>query len=221
MRKSQGMKHRKFLDPDSSAGVPGRRYGTGQEAATADRFAGDDGSNRGYTPDEIEGHLKQGRQIIEGDSDDLVEQEAAASIEDSLQSERLVEANRVSPEPSERNERLLEWLLGPRRESLPNTLFEPSELKEINVSLEELKKYLTTMLEMQKFRDEQLDAMETTLDAMREASKRIGRKDWLLLGIGAVTALAISAAFPPATVVHFTKLFVHKVGYLFAKELAG
>lgn len=133
----------------------------------------------------------------------------------------LTEANRVFPEWSERDARLLKTLFGPRRESVPNTLFGPSELKDIDVRLQELKEQLKETQETLKLTNEQLKAMNTTLDETHEASKRIGRKDWLLLGIGALVTLAISAAFPPATVVSITKLFIHKVGHLFVEELAG
>jgi hypothetical protein len=127
-------------------------------------------------------------------------------------------ADRVSPEWSERDARLLNWLLGPQQKSLPNTPLEPSELKDIDVRLQELMRHLT---ETQKFTAEQLEAMKATLDETRKAGERIGRKDWLLLGIGALTALAISAMFPPATLVHMTKLFIHGVAHLYGEELAG
>ena len=68
---------------------------------------------------------------------------------------------------------------------------------------------------------EQLEALTTTISEMREASERIGRKDWALLAIGALTTLVISVALPPAAVVTITKLFIHKVAHLFGEELAG
>jgi hypothetical protein len=74
---------------------------------------------------------------------------------------------------------------------------------------------------MQKPTEERLKAMETTLSEIREASERIGRKDWLLLGIGALIAFAISAMFSPATAVHIAKLFIHQVAHLFDEELAS
>jgi hypothetical protein len=127
-------------------------------------------------------------------------------------------ADRVSPEWSERDERLLNWLLGPQQESLSNTLLEPSELEDIDVRLKELMKHLT---ETQKFTAEQLGVMKATLDETRKAGERIGRKDWLLLGIGALATLAISVVLPPATVVHITKLFIHQVAHLYVEELTG
>lgn len=67
---------------------------------------------------------------------------------------------------------------------------------------------------------EQLGLIQTTLDATREESGRIGRKDWLLFGIGTLTTLAISGAFSPAAAVYLAKLFIHEVAHLFG-ELAG
>jgi hypothetical protein len=126
--------------------------------------------------------------------------------------------DRALPEWSERDARLLKWLLGPQRESLPNTRLERSEVKDIETRLQRLMEYLT---ETQKLTAEQLEAMKATLDETRKASERLGRKDWLLVGIGALTTLAINVVFPPATVVHVTKLFIHDVAHLFSKELTG
>jgi hypothetical protein len=122
-----------------------------------------------------------------------------------------------SLEWSERDERLLGWLRGPRGESFPNTPFRSSERDDLEVALQNFAERIT---EIQEFAAE-LKAVNATLDQMREDSERIGRKDWLLLGIGAVTALGLNAAFPPAVVVHGTKLFVHGVAHLFGEGLAG
>jgi hypothetical protein len=119
---------------------------------------------------------------------------------------------------------LLERLFGSGRESFPNTPFKPSEREDIGKRLDELMTEVTKTREELGLATGQLEAMKMMLDETRkasEASERIGRKDWLLLGIGAVASLAISVAFPPAAVVHITGLFIHKVGHLFVEELAG
>ena len=132
------------------------------------------------------------------------------------------EAERISPEWSEGDERLLKLLLGPGREPIPNTPFRRSELNDIDDRLQEVMEQLTEMKETLKITDGQLKAMKTTLDEAREASERIGREDWLLFAIGTLTTFAISAAFSPATVVYIAKLFIHKVvAHLFVEQLAG
>jgi hypothetical protein len=129
-----------------------------------------------------------------------------------------IEAERVPLEWSEADERVLKLLLGDERESIPNTLFEPREREDIRDRLQDLKVQLKGMQEMNV---EQLEALTTTISEMREASERIGKKDWLLFAMGAVVAFAISAAFSPATVVFIAKLFVHEVAHLFGEGLAG
>lgn len=116
------------------------------------------------------------------------------------------EADPTSSEWSEEEARLLQRI----RESVPNTPLEPSEREGIVGQVQAL---------LQAFADtqERVEAVQKTVDEMRKADERIGRKDLLILGIGAITTLAISAAFPPHTVVQMTKMFIHVV----AKELGG
>jgi hypothetical protein len=129
-----------------------------------------------------------------------------------------------SPEWSVRDASLLKRLLGLGRESVPNTPFEPEEREDIRARLQELKEQLKETQDTQELAVKHLEALEKTLKEMREASEaseRIGRKDWALLAIGALTTLVISVALPPAAVVTITKLFIHKVAHLFGEELAG
>ena len=123
-----------------------------------------------------------------------------------------VETGDGSPEWSERVALELEWVL-----ESPNTRFELPELKGVDGVLRELAEDLKHVAETQKLTAQQLGGLRATVEDMREASRRIGRKDWVLLGMGAVTAWAIRAAFPPAVVVHAGKLFVHEVAHLFVE----
>ena len=122
------------------------------------------------------------------------------------------------PEWSERDERLLKWFLGPEHDSISNTLFEPSERRDIN---ERLLKLMTDLEEKQKLTTDQLKALKTSFDETREASERLGRKDWLMFGMGAFASLLISAVFSPAAVIHFSMRFIHAVGHLFVEGQAG
>lgn len=132
----------------------------------------------------------------------------------------LTEADRGPSEWSEGDERLLKWLVGPRSESIPNTLLGPLERSDIDDRFQKLMERLTKTQETLKLTTEQLRMIQTTLDTTRKESSRIGRKDWLLFGIGTLTTLAISGAFSPAAAVYLAKLFIHEVAHLFG-ELAG
>lgn len=131
------------------------------------------------------------------------------------------EAKRVSPEWSERDARLLKRLSGPWRESVSNKPFEPAERVDIAARLQELMMQLKETQETQELAVKHLEALEKTLKETREASERMGRKDWAVLAIGAFTTLVISVALPPAMVVIIAKLFIHKVAHLFSEELAS
>src|SRR5690242_4311875 len=87
---------------------------------------------------------------------------------------------------------LLKRLLGLGHRSVPNTPFEPEEREIIPALLQELKQQLKETQDTQELAVKHLEELEKTLKEIREASEaseRIGRKDWALLAIGALTTL--------------------------------
>jgi hypothetical protein len=71
-----------------------------------------------------------------------------------------------------------------------NDLFREDELEQIAASLEKIKKQLAEGFELTS---EQLEHVCERLDETAEASRRMGRKDWLVYFLGTVTALIMTA----------------------------
>lgn len=63
--------------------------------------------------------------------------------------------------------------------------------------------------------DKQSQAIIGMLTQARKDSKRLGRKDWLLAGIGAGTALVVTGAVPPLFMLHLAVRFIHVFGKWF------
>ncbi len=79
----------------------------------------------------------------------------------------------------------------------PGTSDEPfnqDEIKRIENSIEEIKRYLAST---QNLTAEQLRFTNARLTYLAEAAQRMGRKDWVLLAVGTLTNIVIGAAFAP------------------------
>ena len=63
--------------------------------------------------------------------------------------------------------------------------------------------------------DKQSEAVLGMLTQARKDSKRLGRKDWLLAGIGAGTALVVTGAVPPLFMLHLAVRVIHVFGKWF------
>jgi hypothetical protein len=129
--------------------------------------------------------------------------------------EQKPKADQISPRPE--HDASVQKLL----ESLPNTKFRPGELENIPVLIQEVLEGIKNLEEMQSLTDDQLQEVKKTLDKQGKDAGRLGKKDWTLVAIGAVTTLAISVALPAPTVLAFTKLFIHEAAHLFGEGLAG
>jgi hypothetical protein len=88
----------------------------------------------------------------------------------------------------------------------PFTASEREELLQRITTLQDEVKRLTSL------NDKQSEAILGMLDQAQEASGRLGRKDWLLAGIGAGTALVITGVVPPLFMLHLAVRFIHVVG---------
>jgi len=60
--------------------------------------------------------------------------------------------------------------------------------------------------------DQQSKAVLKLLGQVQKDSRRLGRKDWLLAGIGAGTALVVTGAVPPLFMLHLAVRVIHLVG---------
>jgi hypothetical protein len=77
-------------------------------------------------------------------------------------------------------------------QDVSNAPFTPSELARIAESLRQIGGSLTARSDVTA---EQMDLVLRKLDEMREASERLGRKDWMSYVLGTLTSLAISGTF--------------------------
>lgn len=62
---------------------------------------------------------------------------------------------------------------------------------------------------------EQMERIEERLDEVAEASKRMGRKDWLIYLMGTITALVITATVTGGVGEHILTMVIHALGHLF------
>jgi hypothetical protein len=75
-----------------------------------------------------------------------------------------------------------------------NTPFTPPELAKIKDSVEQIKRIMSERSDVSA---SQLDFIARKLDDMREASERMGRKDWMNLAVGTMTSVIVTAAITP------------------------
>lgn len=77
-----------------------------------------------------------------------------------------------------------------------NTPFTPEEAERISQSIDTIK---NDLLEQALLQPDQLDLISRKLDEIQEASKRLGRKDWINYAAGMITSVCVSAAFSQET----------------------
>ena len=79
-------------------------------------------------------------------------------------------------------------------EGTDNTPFTPAEQEKIAERLGELGDYVQGLYSLSA---SQMQLLEEKLDYLTAASSRLGRKDWRLLAIGAMTNFILAAGLPP------------------------
>ncbi len=93
-----------------------------------------------------------------------------------------------------------------------NSPFNSSEQAEISVRIKQAKEYIQTSGETS---GEQISQIEARLDYIAEASKRVGRKDWLMMFNGAVLSMMVADTIPPQVAQHIFVLVVHGLAHFF------
>jgi predicted Zn-dependent protease with MMP-like domain len=78
--------------------------------------------------------------------------------------------------------------------------------------LKQIRDYITTARELTA---EQISDLDAKLDHAEEASKRLGRKDWITLFNGAVFSLILTDTITPDTAQHIILMALHGIGHLF------
>jgi hypothetical protein len=105
-----------------------------------------------------------------------------------------------------------EILTGARYEAAENTPFTPNEQAEIAKQLREIKEYVKKTYSLSS---QQMSRVEARLDEAEAATRRIGRKDWLLLFFGVMFTVIVTALLPPEAVQHILTMARDGLDHLF------
>jgi hypothetical protein len=93
-----------------------------------------------------------------------------------------------------------------------NASFTPAEQTEISARLDSAKVFASENL---KLASEQLLAIEHRLDELKEASTRVGRKDWLMMAQGAIYGLIANDLVPAHAVQSIFHVVIGGLAHLF------
>lgn len=93
-----------------------------------------------------------------------------------------------------------------------NALFAPEEQAEISARIQQVKNYIRTAYELTA---DQLARVEERLDEAEEASRRLGRKDWMNAFLGATFGLLLSDVISQQAATHIVITVVTGLGHLF------
>jgi hypothetical protein len=93
-----------------------------------------------------------------------------------------------------------------------NAPFTEAEQTSISAQIEQIKDYIKTKHELTS---EQLSHIEARLDEVEQASRRIGRKDWLLSFNGALFSLILTDLITPQTAQQIIMMTFHGLSHLF------
>lgn len=105
-----------------------------------------------------------------------------------------------------------EFLGGQHEQAFENSPFTDAEQAQISEQIQQIKAYIENTYELAS---EQMSHVEARLDEAEQASRRMGRKDWLLLFNGAVFSLILSDLIPPQAAQHVLLMALHGLGHLF------
>jgi hypothetical protein len=98
-----------------------------------------------------------------------------------------------------------------RRTDADNTPFTENEQIQVAAQLQAIKDQLREQFELT---NEQMEQVEQRLDEAAEASKRMGRKDWIIYFLGTISALIITATVTGGVGEHIITMFFQAIGYL-------
>jgi hypothetical protein len=90
-----------------------------------------------------------------------------------------------------------------------NSPFNPEEQDQIAAQLNEIKELLVQTHQVDR------RALESRIDYLREASTRMGRRDWLNIFIGTIFGWALNGLVPPEGVREVLFVAAHGLGHLF------
>jgi hypothetical protein len=93
-----------------------------------------------------------------------------------------------------------------------NTPFTQDEQQQIAAQLQEIKKQIKEQFALS---NEQIERVEESLDELVEASKRMGKKDWLIYFLGAITGLIITATVTAGVGEQISAMVIHGLIHMF------
>jgi hypothetical protein len=106
-----------------------------------------------------------------------------------------------------------EILAAAQSDDASNAPFAPDEQAEISTRIDQVKGVVRR--EHPELMAEQLAAIEQGLDVVKEATTRVGRKDWVTLANGALLSLVVNDLVPPHVVQGVFNMLITGIGHLF------
>ena len=104
------------------------------------------------------------------------------------------------------------FLGGQHEQDVENTSFTFDEQAQVSAQIDRVRDYIKATFELTS---EQMSRVEETLSRAEDASRHLGRKDWLLLFNGAVFSLILTDLITQQAAEHIIMLTFHGLGHLF------
>jgi hypothetical protein len=98
------------------------------------------------------------------------------------------------------------------REPVDNTPFTPSEQEEIGARLDAIKQY--TKETYPELPSQQIADIERDIDELKEATQRVGRKDWRIMLYGTAFNMITSDLVPPHIVQSILTMAIHGLAHI-------
>jgi hypothetical protein len=96
--------------------------------------------------------------------------------------------------------------------SSDNVFFTAEEQAEIAGRIDEVKALVREAFELEPG---ELEGLDQKLDEIKEATKRVGRKDWLIMLYGAALGMVLNDAVPPNVAIHTAEMIIYGVAHIF------
>jgi hypothetical protein len=93
-----------------------------------------------------------------------------------------------------------------------NAPFTPNEQATISNRLDEVKNLVREQFELSA---DQLRAIDQRVDELKAASRRLGRKDWLMIFYGGLVSTFMTDAVPPGVIQTILTTVVHGIAHIF------
>lgn len=123
-----------------------------------------------------------------------------------------IEDSQKDPDLWENLKRDRAFLGGQREQDVENIPFTSDEQAEVSAQIKQVKEYILATFELTS---EQIAHVNERFDQTEQASRHLGRKDWLLMFNGAVFSLILTDLITQQAAQHIIMLTFHGLGHLF------